>query len=803
MNSGNYKILKAAMCILLILFMSVVFTDTYAAEKKAAASAEAAPAGDSLGINIEFMGKKPEIRIARVDGTELMIAFRMKASGDDFKIGAGKQKFAGLRYEILPGGAGAIFLKTHDRIDSFDSKWDQDGKNLQVSVITKKAEAPKQPEKTVESAGSTISSEDAEFISNIKEMPCFSAGGLSSAFGALSNENWDSAAEILDEFLTDAQNSGKCADAASFLSAYVFYRSKGKDDPAVSRRMFQEMMVEYPDSPYIPYSALYLGELELSLTGYAPASGYFNYILTEFPDFRAKPQAIYGYAISNIYLDNLVSSYKALSELSSKYPDSAYTEHAAFQQGRIFFKRGDYEDALKRFEVYYSKNKDAVYDSPELLYYLGSSAYHIGNYKKAIEYLSMAYNLFPEIEEPDILFSRIADSYVEEGQLEKAKKIYELVRSKYSGTDGFAVSSVRLAGLVDNQEEKEGIYQEVIDGFPDNPLAKLSMLKLAKAKFDTGDFESSMELLFQLLSENPGATKKEADAFLQLATEKYFSSKVSEGKAFEAVKNFEAKKKKIEPYMNPKIQYLVGKSYLNLGLYEPAYEYLAASAPAYANKAKPPGFDYDLALSMDETGRAAEAKHMFVSASSSDSLSSVDALKRLARIQISEGKQDDALNTYREAFSKSEKPDQKAEILLDQAPIFESRKDTDAVASLMAKAEDLLRANNASPDRDLLLKILKKRGEAEAKKENYLAASGAFERALALKKEGDNFEEISFLLADTYERLTKTKEASEIFKSISEGENDFWAKLAKERLEQLIFFDKLKSPEKKLASQAN
>lgn len=62
--------------------------------------------------------------------------------------------------------------------------------------------------------------------------------------------------------------------------------------------MFQEAMVDFPDSAYLPYSALYLGELELSLSGYAPAAGYFNYILTNYPDFKSKPQAIYGRAVS-------------------------------------------------------------------------------------------------------------------------------------------------------------------------------------------------------------------------------------------------------------------------------------------------------------------------------------------------------------------------------------------------------------------------------------------------------------------------------------------------------------------------
>lgn len=800
MYPGNSKNLIALFLLVLMLFLASVPGKANASEKKADA-AKVSETGETYALEIEFTGKKPDTRIAKVDSREMMIAFRMKAETDDFILGDGKQKFKGIRYERLPGGAGAIFLTTRDHIEAYESSWSQDGKNLKISVRTLKKEQIKAPAEQVhEPTGPAQKPEDVEFMNSLRTMPCFSGGDLSSSFAAVSEENFESASGIIEEYLSDIKNEGRCADAAMFLKAYIFYRTKGKDDPGTARRMFQEAMVRFPDSAYLPYSALYLGELELSLSGYAPAAGYFNYILTNYPDFKAKPQAIFGQAISNINLDNLVSAFRGLSDLYANYPDSPYTEQAAFQQGKIYFKRGDYAEALSRFEAYVAKNKDKVYESPDLLYYLGSSAYHTGDNKKAIDYLSRAYNFFPEINEPDILFSRIAESYVEEGQLEKARKIYELVREKYSGTDGFAVSSVRLAGFAEKPEEKEALYQEVIDGFPGNPLAGLSMLKLAQSRYDAGDYEKSIMLLENLLSGKPGSVKKEGDELMVKSIEKFFASKTGDGDFLDAVKTYETRKKLMDNYATPRIQYLIGKSYLGMGLYEPAQEHFSLADKGFGRN-RPPGFAYDYALSLDETGRIAEAKHMLVEASSGDSKSSVDALRRLARIQMAEGKQDEALNTYREAFSRSETPGDKASILLDQTDIFEKDQDIAGLIAILDKADDLITSGKNPADNEVLLKVLKKLGEAKVKSGDFEGASSDFKRALAVKKQGEADDELSFLLADAYERMKKRGEASEIFKKISESENDFWAKLAKERFEQLSFYEKLGDSEKNVATQ--
>ncbi len=801
-NSENQKALT---WILVFIFMAFGFWTVHAAEKKSPApkTVPAVP-DDARKIEIEFTGKQPDTRMVKLDDNELMVALRLKSDTDDFRIGLGRQKFAAIRYEKLPGGASAVFIKTHDFIDSFESRWIQEKKVIEISVKTKKQAAIKLgasknagPDQKIQKTAA----EDSEFDRSLQNMKCFRGGELASAFSAVKNADWSSALGILEEYINDEKQSLECSDAAGFLKAYIFYRMNGQSDPASVRRIFQEYMIKYPDSAFLPYSAMYLGELELSLSGNGPASGYFNYALSEFPDFQARPQALYGFALANISLENLVSAYRALNELSSKYPENPFSIKSSLQQGIIFFKRTDYEEAFKMFEKYLAKNKDEAYSSPDLLFYLGSSAYHTEKYRLAIEYLSKAYNLFPDIKEPDIIFSRIADSYVEEGQLEKARKIYELVRTRYSGTDGFAVSSVRLAGIIDNREEKEGIYREVIKDFPSNPLSKLSMLRLARSRYEAGDYEKSMELLGSLLAEKPGPTKKEADALVLEVTEKYFSSKVSEGKYFDAIKTFENSKKKIEEYNNPKIFNSVGKSYLKLGLYEPAYDNFTAAASAFGISRKPSGFAYDFAVSMHETGRIAEAKHLLLEASSTDPFHAVNSLVRLAEIQAGEGKTDEAVGTYRYAFSKSSTAAEKADILLAQTDLFEKNADSDTALSLISKAADLVEADASSADSEKSFTVLKKLGTALMKKNRFLEASAAFEKAFKLKKSGEAVDEISFLLADSYEKLAKINEASEIFKKISESENDFWAKLAKERLEQLVFYDKLKNPEKRIASQ--
>jgi TolA-binding protein len=374
MSQINLKIFRT--CVLLVMVIAVVLflpsSDTYiyGAEKKEI-PAKKQPETDSYIMEMEFIGNRPDTRIARTDDSEIMIAFKMKAQGDFFRFGQGRQKFAEIRYEKLPGGAEAVFLKTRDIIDTYETKWLEEGKTLQISVTTRKKKALEQslekPQLLTEKKNVNQQSTDAEFVRSIKELPCFSGGELNSAYAAVSNENWESASEIIDEYIADNGPDGKCSDGAAFLKAYIFYRTRGKEDSAEARRLFQEAMTEFPDSKYLPYSALFLGEIELSLTGYASAAGYFGYILNEFPDFLAKPEAIYGFALANVQLDNLVVAYKSLMDLASNYPESQYNNNAAYQQGIIYFKRGDYQDALRRFEAHIGKNKETEYDCPVVL----------------------------------------------------------------------------------------------------------------------------------------------------------------------------------------------------------------------------------------------------------------------------------------------------------------------------------------------------------------------------------------------------------------------------------------------------
>lgn len=82
-----------------MLFLASVPGKTNASKKRA--TAKVSETGETYALEIEFTGKKPDTRIAKVDSREMMVAFRMKSETDDFTLGDGKQKFKSIRYERL------------------------------------------------------------------------------------------------------------------------------------------------------------------------------------------------------------------------------------------------------------------------------------------------------------------------------------------------------------------------------------------------------------------------------------------------------------------------------------------------------------------------------------------------------------------------------------------------------------------------------------------------------------------------------------------------------------------------------
>ena len=216
-------------------------------------------------------------------------------------------------------------------------------------------------------------------------------------------------------------------------------------------------------------------------------------------------------------------------KILSKYPKTIFVADARLELGKALFKINNFSRAIEQLELLLNEYPQKIYHSFEALLFMGNSYYHTGKYKEARTILEKAYNLYPEIDSNHIVLTRIADTLADENKIEKAKKLYQLVIDKYPGSDGFVISSIRLAAYFETREEKEKIYRLIIEDYPENPMANLARLRIAEIQNKAGEYKQSIKTINELFLENPRALNKEALFLKQNSFEAYFKWIIEKG----------------------------------------------------------------------------------------------------------------------------------------------------------------------------------------------------------------------------------------------------------------------------------
>ncbi|WP_147821911.1 tetratricopeptide repeat protein [Salidesulfovibrio onnuriiensis] len=308
---------------------------------------------------------------------------------------------------------------------------------------------------------------------------------------------------------------------------------------AAARDIFKEIL----PNPLLPdeyrEEALYaLGDIAMQLYKDDPADKYdeiagaYTEALNYNPDSRKAPQALVNLGLINLKVGNLPEAKAYFSILQSKYPDDQVIPSISYYWGEYYFRKGDYRKAADQLQYLvqtYPENelvKNAAYllaDSlerlgynkqayqivdyidkrwpdyymarPEFLLLAGGIEMRLQKYAQAKDHYFTYYNLNPEAEASDIALARIGDIYLTQGFKEPAREIYEKAVKQYPDKEGGLVAKMRLAeeGIYDDPTMVQmvsvfdrpynlrpvQVYEEIVEKFPDGPLAPVAQLKMA------------------------------------------------------------------------------------------------------------------------------------------------------------------------------------------------------------------------------------------------------------------------------------------------------------------------------------
>ncbi|MCP3900300.1 MAG: tetratricopeptide repeat protein, partial [Desulfobacteraceae bacterium] len=620
-------------------------------------------------------------------------------------------------------------------------------------------------------------------------------GQLDKALSLLKQAKYEVAMALLEKHLTETPKI--CGQEASYLKAYAYYKYAETKDPlklVQSEHYFHDALVNYPDSKLIPFGLSAIGLIHLKMNNSAVAEGYFSIVKDKYKNYPGNAEVYYYLAGIHKERGFNEKALRYFRKVFEEMPDNKYTADAGIGYGNTLYDKMFFLDALNIFKYIVQQNKEKIYKTSALLLSMGNANMKLGRSSAARDDYTRVINLFPEIGEKDIIFTKIADTYAMENKIEKAKSMYSFVREKFPGTEGFIQSSIGLARYLENRKEREKLYVMVKKRFPDNKFARVAMMRLAEIFQEHKEYQSCIDEIEELLSTNPMGLRYEAIRLMQKAYEALFKRSLKEDKYTNILHDYEDNFIRLDRMTSKEISLNVGLSYLKAKLYEQAFNHLISSYKLYKRSQRPAELLFGMGVAMDETSRDDDAIKLlkgFVKRFPKNQ-NVAEAYLRMGQIYLLKNEYTRSGGMFERSYKVAKDQLYKSKILVEKAKFYEKQEEWAKVTFVLSNAvEDIALA--PGKHYNALATIYRTMGNAYFKQHVYVRAAESFSLAIKFTESDKRTANLEFMMGDAYQKANVLKEAKKVFKNIVQQDDSVWARLAEQRLSTLELAENAKS----------
>ncbi len=220
----------------------------------------------------------------------------------------------------------------------------------------------------------------------------------------------------LTDFLRSYPGS-EWVDEARLLTAQCFYY-QGKFNEALRHLDILFKKDKFPDA------ALYwMGEVYFQGKDFDNAIISYERLISKFPNSSLLPFGHYSRALSFYEKNEFEKAISFFAELKDKFPTHSTAEQAHFKISEALYNLGKLKESQTEFKAFIRR-----YSASEMLppahYHLGEIDYLQGDFAEAVKKFFLVYELSPQDELKLYTKKAIGQSYIRQGEYEKAKAIF-------------------------------------------------------------------------------------------------------------------------------------------------------------------------------------------------------------------------------------------------------------------------------------------------------------------------------------------------------------------------------------------
>jgi len=633
---------------------------------------------------------------------------------------------------------------------------------------------------------------------------------------AFKHQRWQESEKSLKHLIKTYPN-GRYSEKAYFLlakSIEQLHSETPSEHFSVIKSHYEDAIFRFPESIFVPDALLSVGNLFLKVKSDNEAIGYFNLVIEKKTDDIARVKAMIQKGNLLFQKGKYAEALFVYERIIQNYSGSFAVTEAEIGAAKALFEMNSFEKSINLLTRLTQKPEN-IYRYPDISLYLGYNYYQKKDYAESRKNLFRYYNIRPDSETCPLVLSKIGDSYRAEGLTDAAKKIYQLVLTRFPQTEGALISLTRLAEEQQSGEQKimegipipinitgeaiaspQNIYEEVIResiGKNNNsPMVEYALLKLAVIYRKEKSNGKSLDILKDLLEKYP-QSKLLPEIIYALSDT--FEAVLEDRGEEEYIKILNIYQKQQEPVQRlapPTTFIAVARACQRLGLEDMAAElFLKADALLPAGK-KPEELLFYLGKYYFEKGqseRGLEKINSLVTLYPAGEYSAKAYHVKGGAFQKNK-ENTQAIEMFSQALKSRPKTEDRINILVDKARALMS---SGLNEESLAAARDAEQSLSEGPEQNQSLYLNYQRvGDLYLDLGRPAEALSLLNMALSIEKNEKNSIKLKFSIARCYEAMNKKSDYIPLYTQLAGLDDPLWSLVAKEKLEAIDFEAALK-----------
>lgn len=567
---------------------------------------------------------------------------------------------------------------------------------------------------------------------------------------------------------------------------------------------YRDAVSRFPNSPFTGETMLRIGSLYHQMKNYAEAQGYYNLALNNSPPvsltaLQAKLQIAIIYRLKQKNREAV----DLLQFIIDTSKDTAIKSDAMMELAKILYDQRAFHKSLDLLFKLVAMNADSIYNIPDLPLYLGNNYFQMGQNTRARKQLFLYYNTSPDSEENNVILARIGDTYLRDGRIKDAVRIFLFVCKRYPGSKGANISWIRLAEQQEANPEVASliplsslqIYEKVYGFFMEkdesDPLAMLAMLKLGVLHHKEKSYDQSFGILKKFFNNKPqGALRENGTYAIQKTLESMILHAMDSDDPGQAIAIYEREESLFHKlFFSEPIFLVVARAYLKLGYEEKAMGLFQQMDSLLSNKEKPEDLLYFMGKQafQDKQMQRAQARLALLLKNYPKGKYAGEATSLMADCFFRQKKYNQAMDMFDAALKYDLSRCERTKLLIVMA---KTAIKTKVRKKAMAAVTDAQKSHGTCTGVSGYL------GDEIG---DLFFELGALDKAVAVFTRIVNMEQnqvekasLKYKIAHCFQLLGRREESFSLYQEVSEMNDPFWSNLAREDIAAVGFFDEIK-----------